>query len=295
MLFERMVAQRSAVASCRKTTRWPGLGISSVYTAEVVLSPAGDIVPGDVTASDPASRKVDTEGQDRRERRRSAPPRRRRALAVLGSLAIGGLLVASPLGDALFGHSAAATGVGISASSRLRQRIVAIADSQIGYRTSPADTYCNKYSAYFHAGIGDCGNANLDEEWCVDFAAWVWERAGALVVYQYLDGDINGSAASVVAWGVAHHTWHPLGDGYAPEPGDIAVYARGGVVEHVAIVTSALPGDRGPDVVNGDDDLGAFSDVEPGSDQYEVNTGTTVATLAGYVAPTPDPSDSSAS
>jgi len=252
----------------------------------VVWSRDADVVPDDVTAGEPGS-------HDRRERHRAAQiRRRRRALAVVVSLAVGALIFVSPLANLLFGRSGALTGVGLSASSQLRQRIVAIADSQIGYRTSPADTYCNKYSAYFHAGIADCGNANLDEEWCVDFAAWVWQRAGALVVYQYLDGDINGSAASIVAWGVAHHTWHPLGDGYAPEPGDVAVYTRGGVVEHVAIVTNAPPGDRGPDVVNGDDDLGAFSDVEPGSDQYQVNTGTTIATLAGYVAPTPDSSDS---
>ena len=66
-------------------------------------------------------------------------------------------------------------GTGISP---LRARIVAIAQGQVGYTTDPASTYCNKFSAYWDAGADDCGNGNLDEEWCADFAAWVWKQAG---------------------------------------------------------------------------------------------------------------------
>ena len=66
------------------------------------------------------------------------------------------------------------------ALSPLRARIVAIAQGQVGYRTDPSDTYCNKFSAYWNAGVDDCGNDNLDEEWCADFAAWAWKQAGAV-------------------------------------------------------------------------------------------------------------------
>jgi hypothetical protein len=76
-----------------------------------------------------------------------------------------------------------------AAISPLRGRIVAVAESQVGYRTDPPSTYCNKYSAYWISGASDCGNGNLDEEWCADFAAWVWQKAGVLVVYQYINGD----------------------------------------------------------------------------------------------------------
>ncbi len=93
----------------------------------------------------------------------------------------------------------------------LRQRIVTIARSQLGYRTDPPNTYCNQYSAYFVAGTDDCGNSNLDEEWCADFAAWVWLKAGAQVDYKFITGDLNSSAASFYEWGVAHGTWHPVG------------------------------------------------------------------------------------
>ncbi len=65
--------------------------------------------------------------------------------------------------------------------SPLRARIVAIARSQLGYRTDPPTTYCNRFSAYWYAGADDCGNEGRDEEWCADFAAWVWKQAGAEV------------------------------------------------------------------------------------------------------------------
>jgi hypothetical protein len=53
----------------------------------------------------------------------------------------------------------------------MRQRIVAIADSQIGYSTEPSNTYCNSFSAYWDAGPADCPSGERDEEWCADFAA----------------------------------------------------------------------------------------------------------------------------
>jgi hypothetical protein len=175
----------------------------------------------------------------------------------------------------------------------LRQRIVSVSRSQLGYRTDPPDTYCNQYSAYFVAGTDDCGNSNLDEEWCADFAAWVWLKAGALVNYQFINGDINSSAASFYEWGVAHGTWHPVGSGYVPQPGDVAVYGlnistpSNPVAAHVAIVTGYTSGKRGPDVVNGDGDRTGFSVVEIGTDQYTADASGAVSYLSGYTSPTP--------
>ncbi len=107
--------------------------------------------------------------------------------------------------------------------SPLRARIVAIAEGELGYVTDPAGSYCNKYSAFWNAGIADCGNADRDEEWCADFAAWVWQRAGATVTYGYSADEVNGGSASFYEWGVAHHTWHAASSGYVPQPGDVAV------------------------------------------------------------------------
>ncbi len=172
--------------------------------------------------------------------------------------------------------------------SPLRARIVSIAESQIGYASDPPDTYCNKYSAYWYSGTHDCGNANLDEQWCADFAAWVWQRAGAKVVYQYTNGDLNSSSASFYEWGAAHGTWHPVGSHYTPQPGDVAVYGldRAALVAvHVAVVIGYVPGSRGPIAVNGDGDLSGFSVVEVRADEFDADVHPSGAPLAGYVSP----------
>lgn len=171
-------------------------------------------------------------------------------------------------------------------------RIATIALSQVGYRTDPAHSYCNRYSAYWQSGSDDCPSGLLSEEWCADFAAWVWQKAGAEVVYQYINGDLNSSAASFYEWGVAHGTWHPVGSGYVPQPGDVAVYgldAASLVAEHVAVVTGYRAGQRGPDVVNGDGDHTGFSVVEAVNDQFRADTGAGGggAPLSGYTSPTP--------
>jgi hypothetical protein len=168
-------------------------------------------------------------------------------------------------------------------------RIVAIAKSQVGYHTEPSGSYCNKFSAYWGAGMPDCPSGELTEEWCADFAAWVWRLAGVQFTYGYDPGQINGAAASFYQWGVANGEWHPATSGYLASPGDVAIYgllpgAHPSAV-HVAIVTNDPPGQRGPDVVNGDGDRTGFSIVETGTDQVRADAGPDDSTLAGYVSP----------
>ena len=166
------------------------------------------------------------------------------------------------------------------------------AENQVGYATDPPNTYCNKYSAYWYSGSSDCGNANRDEEWCADFAAWVWQSAGADVTYQFVNGDLNSSSASFYEWGIAHGTWHALGSGHAREPGDVAVYDLDTatlVAQHVAVVVSNDPGKKGPDVVNGDGDRTGFSVVEVGDNEYRADAPGATAYLSGYVSPAPAP------
>jgi hypothetical protein len=173
----------------------------------------------------------------------------------------------------------------------LPRRIAAIAKSQVGYSTDPSNSYCNKYSAYWDAGTQDCPAGEADEEWCADFAAWAWRKAGAHFTYGYAPGEINGAAVSFYEWGIANGTWHPAGSGYVAEPGDVAVYGLSLGADpsavHVAIVTGDAPGQRGPDVVNGDGDRTGFSVVEIGTDQVRADTGQHNSVLAGYVSPPP--------
>jgi hypothetical protein len=184
-----------------------------------------------------------------------------------------------------------------SALSPLQARIVSIAEGQVGYTTDPANTYCNKYSAYWYAGTADCGgNGNLDEEWCADFAAWVWKEAGVLVDYQLAPGYLNGNSASFYVWGTNHGTWHPVGSGYTPQPGDVAVYGlntESVTAVHVAVVTADTGNPAAPDVINGDGDRTGFSVVEVGTTQGDADVKSNGAPLSGYVSPTPSGSSTS--
>jgi len=174
------------------------------------------------------------------------------------------------------------------ASMSVHQRIVAVAKSQVGYTTDPSDSYCNKFSAFWGAGDA-CSNGDTAEEWCADFAAWAWRKAGMRFTYGYGPDEINGGAASFYKWGVAHDRWHPATPTYEAAPGDIAVYGLSLGTDphaaHVAIVTRDVPGRGGPDVINGDGDLTAFSAVEAGGDQRDIRVGQTRYPLAGYVSP----------
>jgi hypothetical protein len=176
-------------------------------------------------------------------------------------------------------------------STSFRAHVVSIAESQLGYRTDPARSYCNKYSAYWGAG-SRCGGGLRSEEWCADFAAWVWRKAGAQFTYSYAAGEIDASAASFYRWAVDHGTWHPVSSGYVPKPGDVAVYGLAttptngtSTAAHVAVVTGYTKGDRGPDVVNGDGDRTGYSVVEAGTDQYKADVPGGPALLAGYASP----------
>jgi hypothetical protein len=174
-----------------------------------------------------------------------------------------------------------------------RQRIVTIAQSQVGYSTDPTNSYCNKFSAYWGSGTTDCPSGERSEEWCADFAVWAWQKAGVDVTYGYSPGEINGAAISFYGWGVANGEWHPATSGYVASPGDVAVYGLSLGADpsavHVAIVTDDAPGQPGPDVVNGDGDRTGFSVVERGTDQAIADAGNGNSVLAGYVSPPPAP------
>jgi hypothetical protein len=175
------------------------------------------------------------------------------------------------------------------AAMNVPQRIVAIAESQVGYHTNPSDTYCNKFSAFWNAGTPACPSGEASEEWCADFAAWAWKEAGVAVTYGYSPGELNGGAASFYEWGVAHGTWHPATSGYDPSPGDVAVYGltlgTNSSAVHVAIVTDDSATQAGPDVVNGDGDRTGFSVVESGTDQVTADANHSDSIVTGYVSP----------
>ncbi|MGH9920150.1 MAG: hypothetical protein ACRD6W_14955, partial [Nitrososphaerales archaeon] len=127
----------------------------------------------------------------------------RRFGIILGTGAVVTILVATLRG---FGNDDSFPVPSEAALSGLTvpQRTVAIAESQVGYSTDPSNSYCNKFSAYWNAGTSDCPNGESDEEWCADFAAWAWQKAGVPFTYGYGPGEINGAAVSFYEWGVAN-------------------------------------------------------------------------------------------
>jgi CHAP domain len=237
------------------------------------------------------SRDVPTRWAQPAERSIRRPARSpRRLWIILGTVAV--LIVASVSLHAALGSAGSfpMPGKAALAGLTLRQRIVAIAESQVGYKTNPANSYCNKYSAYWSAGSPDCPAGELQEQWCADFAAWAWQNAGAHFTYGYAPGEINGAAASFYRWAVRHGTWHPAGSGYRPQPGDVAVYGldlASLTAAHVAVVTGFSRGAAGPDVVNGDGDRTGFSVVEKGRDQYRADSPAGDSVLSGYASPLP--------
>ena len=178
-------------------------------------------------------------------------------------------------------------------SSPVRHAIVDAAEGQLGYTTDPADTYCNKFSAYWGAGSGvdqngqTCAAGTTSEEWCADFAAWAWQKGGVSVTYGFGDGQLNGASISFYDWAVANGTWHPASSGYLPEPGDVALYGINTAetwAAHVAVVTGYQLFTHAPYAINGDGDLGAFSLVVAIPDE----TRTAISgdeVLSGYASP----------
>src|SRR4051812_27437025 len=145
---------------------------------------------------------------------RRVSARRFLARVALTSVIAGGLVAVPSLGTPAF-------------ASTQGSQIVSIAKSQIGVKASPYGTYCNPYSAYWHVG-SDCGNGNRAMQWCADFVAWAWARAGITGLYGH---GINAAASSFETWGKSTGRWHPIGDGYAPQPGDAVEYSN----QHVGI------------------------------------------------------------
>jgi hypothetical protein len=178
-------------------------------------------------------------------------------------------------------------------SSPVRHGIVDAAQSQLGYTTDPADTYCNKFSAYWDAGSGldqngqACAAGTTSEEWCADFAAWAWQKGGVSFTYGNGEAQLNAAAISFYDWAVASGTWHPAAGGYLPQPGDVAVYGintQGTWAAHVAVVTGYQVFTHAPYAINGDGDLGAFSLVVAIPDETRAAISGDEA-LSGYASP----------
>lgn len=160
-------------------------------------------------------------------------------------------LVASDAGAARVGDAlvvVAADG-GPIAATPLERRIALIAtgfDQQHrGFQTTPFGSDCNPFTASFGRGSSSgCPPRNAAEEWCSDFAQYVWRSAGVPT------SGITGWSATFVTWGAAHHRVQ-LGTHFKARVGDAIVWGTRAPLygTHVAIIVSVLG--RYIDVVSG--------------------------------------------
>jgi len=131
--------------------------------------------------------------------------------------------------------------------------IASIALGQVGVATNPAETSfggvdCDPYSTMVGAASPNsdgCGTdathavADENEEWCSDFAKWVWEQAGISTDFD----TVNAGANSWYAWDLAQGRT-PAADSGTPQPGDAVVFYPAGTItsstfaDHVGLITS---------------------------------------------------------
>ena len=141
----------------------------------------------------------------------------------------------------------------------LTSKVVLLAESQDQDHQhileTPLGSNCNPYTGYFGRGsTKGCTGHTASEEWCSDFAQWVWARAGVDTT------GITGYSFTFVNWGQAHGTFKP-GATNNPRPGDAVVwgYLKSGVGDHVGLVVGVkgklidvVSGNAGPPTAQGD-------------------------------------------
>jgi hypothetical protein len=184
------------------------------------------------------------------------PARVRRALGLPAAV-----ICQAPIATQRRAASAART-----TAKTIGQSIANVALTQVGVSDTPAVTSfdgvdCDPYTPMVGALSPNADGCGLDshfsledenEEWCSDFAKWVWQQAGVTTDMS----AINAGAGSFYDWGAAQH--EPLFvDGGTPAPGDAVVFFPPGQIaspayaDHVGIVTEVNSGGT-VNLVNGD-------------------------------------------
>ena len=111
--------------------------------------------------------------------------------------------------------------------SQLRNKVVAVADNEVGYTGS--STY-SKYGEWY----GSQGS------WCTTFVFWCFDQAGNNYSTK-LNGVIipnGGNCNSMISWFSNKGRYHKSGSGYAPKGGDLIFFdwSGNGSSQHVGIV-----------------------------------------------------------
>jgi hypothetical protein len=205
------------------------------------------------------------------------------------SQTVGGLQISGDPSAAVYGASVHVYVPGPPPPEQVQQ-IVSLAEAadqnNAAVIEDPPGSNCNPYTFYFGRGsTTGCAPGTAAEEWCSDFADWVWASAGIGT------SGIDGWAYSFVDWGQAHTgAWQP-GDDNNPEPGDAVVWGdlSSTYAIHVGIVVGVSQGLIDVVAGNAGPPIDAAGDVDAVWDSgYFDPTTSTVGgyPIIGYVSPT---------
>lgn len=120
---------------------------------------------------------------------------------------------------------------GPSAGAGPGQRIVSIAETQIGQTEQPPGSNESPAIAQYRTATA---GAIPGAPWCAYFASWVARQAGEPLGSQ---GQGLGAVSEIWSWAQSTGRAIPNGPGVAPQPGDLIVFGD----EHVGIVRQVLP------------------------------------------------------
>jgi hypothetical protein len=159
----------------------------------------------------------------------------------------------------------------------LRNKVASVANTEFsnsdGHKyEKPLGGNCNYFTAALGLGstMGDnnkpCATGYRSEEWCADFAKWVYKHSGASVT--------NLTYAAYSAKNYA--TYQTVASGRRPQVGDLAVWAS---ISHVGIVVAVDSTGR-PTVVSGNS-----YNPNDGLDTAIHKNSYTVGTFQGFAAP----------
>ncbi len=163
-----------------------------------------------------------------------------------------------------------------SVLSQTRQNVVCLAQQELAtWKAQPWYPWSGQNS-YSETGYLKYSQ-NRHEEWCADFATWIYEQAGYPLKP---DPDWNiAYVPNIQAVGQSNQNfhWHPAGSGYTPKPGDLAIHGA----NHVNIFITSSGGAStyiGGDQGNGPYPGGSIVSIETNSGYYDSG-------ITGYVSP----------
>jgi len=123
--------------------------------------------------------------------------------------------------------------------SPLREQIVCLTETELAawepnYKNGPTtgsftDT---RYLTYSRGAV---------QTWCADFASWIYDQAGDPLEKPNWDVSYVPNMVILAEKSGSGFTWHPIGDGYTPQPGDLVDHDNGGHVNIVISVSGKNP------------------------------------------------------